>query len=93
MIASGDGAAAEMAIPGRGGWEQDPITTLLYTSGSSGRPKGAVYREHMLYGMLQVRIVCAKHRTTLPVMHAAAAKTSPEQCQGTVLDPQVPDRS
>ena len=54
LYASGDSAAAVMAIPGTNGWEQDPITTLLYTSGSSGRPKGAVYKEHILYGMLQV---------------------------------------
>ena len=55
LFESGDSAAARMVIPGGDGWEQNPITTLLYTSGSSGRPKGAVYREHMLYGMLQVQ--------------------------------------
>lgn len=31
---------------------------LLYTSGSSGRPKGAVYREHIIYGTIMVCAFC-----------------------------------
>ncbi|BDA45159.1 Carboxylic acid reductase [Coccomyxa sp. Obi] len=52
LLASGDSSAAEMVVPGKNGWSQDPIMTVLYTSGSSGRPKGAVYREHILYGTM-----------------------------------------
>ena len=54
LLASGDSSAAEMVVPGKNGWSEDPIMNLLYTSGSSGRPKGAVYREHILHGTMMV---------------------------------------
>ena len=35
------------AIPGKDGVAEDPIFSLFYTSGSTGLPKGAIYREKM----------------------------------------------
>lgn len=49
------GAAPKMVIPGKDGQPSDPLVNLMYTSGSSGRPKGAEYHEHLSIAFLKVR--------------------------------------
>ena len=58
LVAGVDSGAARMVVPGRDGWEADPLVTLMYTSGSSGRPKGAEFRESLNVKVMQVRL-CA----------------------------------
>ena len=53
LAARSDPSAARMAVPGRDGWEANPLVTLMYTSGSSGRPKGAEFRENLNIKILQ----------------------------------------
>ena len=48
------GAVPEPAIPGQDGYPENPIMHLMYTSGSSGRPKGAEYTEQMYCSFLNV---------------------------------------
>ena len=48
------GSVPEPVIPGRNGYPRNPIVNLMYTSGSSGRPKGAEYIESMYCSFLQV---------------------------------------
>ena len=48
------GSVPEPVIPGRNGYPPDPLVNLMYTSGSSGRPKGAEYTESMYCSFLQV---------------------------------------
>lgn len=48
------GQLPRMVVPGQNGQPRDPITHLMYTSGSSGRPKGAEYHEHLFQGFLKV---------------------------------------
>ena len=48
------GSVPEPVIPGRNGYPRNPIVNLMYTSGSSGRPKGAEYTESMYCSFLQV---------------------------------------
>jgi hypothetical protein len=43
-----------MVVPGQGGHPANPLINLTYTSGSSGRPKGAEYRERVYVEFLQV---------------------------------------
>ncbi len=50
------GARPKMVIPGKDGQPEDPLINLMYTSGSSGRPKGAEYHEHLSVAFLKVRI-------------------------------------
>jgi len=46
---SSSGAFEAPAVPGGEGWEEEPnpLLGLIYTSGSSGRPKGAMYTEKL----------------------------------------------
>ena len=55
LLAGSDPSASCMVIPGRDGWVADPLVNLMYTSGSSGRPKGAEYRESLYVQFLKVR--------------------------------------
>ncbi len=41
------GPTPKPAIPGQNGVAENPIYSLFYTSGSTGLPKGAIYREKM----------------------------------------------
>ena len=50
------GSVPEPAIPGRDGYPENPLMHLMYTSGSSGRPKGAEYTERMYCSFLNVRL-------------------------------------
>ena len=56
-LAKSDGSAARMVVPGRDGHPKNPLINLTYTSGSSGRPKGAEYRERVYVEFLQVRVL------------------------------------
>ena len=48
VVAKGkESPAPKPAIPGQDGFAEDPIYSLFYTSGSTGLPKGAIYREKM----------------------------------------------
>ncbi|BDA50881.1 Carboxylic acid reductase [Coccomyxa sp. Obi] len=55
VIAAGRAAGGrpKMVIPGRDGQPSDPLVNLMYTSGSSGRPKGAEYHEHLSVAFLK----------------------------------------
>lgn len=55
LVAGVHPGAARMVVPGKDGWEADPLITLMYTSGSSGRPKGAEFRENLNVKVMQVR--------------------------------------
>ena len=48
------GSVPGPVIPGRNGYPPNPVVNLMYTSGSSGRPKGAEYTESMYCSFLQV---------------------------------------
>ena len=56
VLAAGraSGKKPELAIPGKDGRPADPLVNLMYTSGSSGRPKGAEYPEHLFFDFLKV---------------------------------------
>ena len=48
VLAKGKGSPApKPAIPGQDGVAEDPLYSLFYTSGSTGLPKGAAFREKM----------------------------------------------
>ena len=55
-LAEADAGAARMVVPGRGGHPKNPLINLTCTSGSSGRPKGAEYRERVYAEFLQARL-------------------------------------
>lgn len=40
---------APACVPGRDGWPTDPLSGLMYTSGSTGAPKGAMYDERLVF--------------------------------------------
>ena len=65
------GSVPEPAIPGQDGYPENPLMHLMYTSGSSGRPKGAEYTESMYCSFLQVAF---KHHNSL---HALTITPSP----------------
>ena len=48
----------EPSIPGHNGHPENPVLHLMYTSGSSGRPKGAEYTERHYCAFLNVRPSC-----------------------------------
>jgi long-subunit acyl-CoA synthetase (AMP-forming) len=56
VLAAGrkSGKVPKMVVPGQDGQPRDPLTHLMYTSGSSGRPKGAEYNEHVFEDFLKV---------------------------------------
>ena len=47
LIACGQqaGSVPKMVIPGKDGAAENPLSMLLYTSGSTGLPKGAMFPE------------------------------------------------
>ena len=48
VLAKGKGSPApKPAIPGQDGFSEDPLYSLFYTSGSTGLPKGAAFRQKM----------------------------------------------
>ena len=65
------GSVPVPVIPGTNGYRRNPIVNLMYTSGSSGRPKGAEYTESMYCSFLQVAF---KHHNSL---HALTITPSP----------------
>lgn len=56
VLAAGraSGKKPALVIPGKDGRPADPLVNLMYTSGSSGRPKGAEYPEHLFSNFLKV---------------------------------------
>ena len=59
VLAAGrkSGKVPKMVVPGQDGQPRNPLTHLIYTSGSSGRPKGAEYDEQLYLKHLKVRIL------------------------------------
>jgi len=73
------GSVPEPAIPGRDGYPENPLLHLMYTSGSSGRPKGAQYTERMYCSFLEVRILaasCPLHKFSVLTLSGATRKST-----------------
>ena len=64
------GTVPEPAVPGRDGYPENPLMHLMYTSGSSGRPKGAEYTERHYCSFLNVRLPSLPSLTSLAAWHA-----------------------